>query len=67
MPNPIDHAYRFRSDASQSQRLYCRISSFGEPFMLSPFRTLLAGALLVSSAPLALAQSSTWKIDPATM
>lgn len=32
--------------------------------MLSPFRTLLAGALVVSSAPLALAQSSTWKIDP---
>ncbi len=32
--------------------------------MLSPFRTLLAGALLASSAPLALAQSSTWKIDP---
>jgi len=33
--------------------------------MLSPFRTLLAGALLVSGAPLALGQSSTtWKIDP---
>jgi polyisoprenoid-binding protein YceI len=34
--------------------------------MLSPFRTLLAGALLAGSVPLALAQSSpsTWKIDP---
>jgi polyisoprenoid-binding protein YceI len=67
MPNPIDHEYRFdRMPLSRGRcRLYCRTFSFsGEPFMLSPFRTLLAGALLASSAPLALAQSSTWKIDP---
>jgi polyisoprenoid-binding protein YceI len=32
--------------------------------MLSPLRILLAGTLLVSSLLPALAQSSTWKIDP---
>jgi polyisoprenoid-binding protein YceI len=32
--------------------------------MPKPFRILLAGALVLSCVPLALAQSSTWKIDP---